>query len=85
MDLCKTAPVFKLNLPDWAKALVVAILSAPVDILIQSLQANGLVLDWKRILIAGLTGGLAYLAKNFLTGSGGQLLTNKKEEATKPV
>lgn len=80
MNLCKTGKVGTLIVPDWAKALIVAVLSAPVGLILDTLNTGTLVFDWKKVLIAALTGGIGYLAKNFLTGSGGQLLTNKPKE-----
>jgi hypothetical protein len=78
MDLCKTAPVFKLSIPDGVKAVIVAAISAPVGIMLDTLNTGTLTFDWKKITVAALTGGLSYLAKNFLTGANGQLLSNGK-------
>jgi hypothetical protein len=80
MDLCKASKVGTLVIPDWAKALVVAVLSAPVGLILDTLNTGTLAFDWKKVVVAALTGGIGYLAKNFLTGSGGQLLTNKSKE-----
>ena len=80
MDLSAHGKVGSLVIPDWVKALIVAVLSAPVGIILDTLNTGTLVFDWKKVAIAALTGGIGYLAKNFLTGSGGQILTNKTQE-----
>lgn len=59
--------LFTLNTKDFLKGLVMAILVPAVLIIQQSLESGTLVLNWKTILIASLSGGLAYLIKNFFT------------------
>jgi hypothetical protein len=66
----------KLCKNDWVKGLVVAIITAPLTIIYQSVEAGSLVINWKVIIAAALTGGIAYLLKNLGTGTGGKLLTN---------
>ena len=68
---------------DWFKGLVVAVITAPLTIIYQSVSAGGLVFDWKAISAAALTGGIAYLLKNLSTGEQGKLLTDKPKEGTK--
>ncbi len=63
---------------DWIKGLIVAIITTPLTIIYQSVSAGTLIIDWKTIIAAALTGGIAYLLKNLSTGSGGQILTNKE-------
>jgi hypothetical protein len=73
-------PAFlKLNLNDWQKALIVAILTSPITLIYNSLQSGVFDFDWKKILAAALTGGIGYLLKNFLTNSQGQILTTEPE------
>ena len=62
-----TSKKFSLKLSDWLKALLVAIATPVIAIIIKSLDAGVLTFNWKNILIAGLSAGLAYLVKNFLT------------------
>jgi len=71
-------PLGTIKLSDWWRGMIVALITAPLTIIYQSLSATPvtLVLDWKAILAAALTGGIAYLLKNLGTGSGGQILTN---------
>lgn len=73
------AELWTVKLGDWGRGLVIAILTAPLTIIYTSLMATPmtLVFDWKVILGTALAGGIAYILKNFGTGSGGKLLTNE--------
>ena len=57
----------KLNLNDLLKGLLMAVLTPVVVIIQQSLEAGLFVFDWKSIGLAALSGGVAYLVKNFFT------------------
>jgi len=59
--------LFSLNNKDFLKGLVMAILVPAVLIIQQSLDSGTLVLNWKAILMASISGALAYLLKNFFT------------------
>jgi len=59
--------LFTLNTKDFLKGLVMAILVPAVLIIQQSLDSGTLVLNWKAILMASISGALAYLMKNFFT------------------
>ena len=71
--------LWKMKLGDWGRGLVIAVLTAPLTIIYQSLMATPvtLVFDWKAIIGGGLAGGIAYILKNLGTGSQGNILTNK--------
>lgn len=73
--------LFTLNNKDFLKGLLMAILVSAVTIIQQSLDSGALVLNWKAILMASISGGLAYLMKNFFT-SDTLPTTNKVEEYT---
>ena len=66
-----------LNLTDLAKSLVMVVLSAvlvPVYSAVQAFLSGGaFTLDLTEVLKIGLSAGLAYLAKNFMTDSEGKL------------
>lgn len=64
-----TSKQFSLNGKDLLRGLLVAILSPIFTILIESLNQGSLTFDWKAIAAVGLSAGLAYLLKNFLTPS----------------
>jgi len=59
--------LFTLNNKDFLKGLIIAVLVSAITIIQQSLELGTLVFDWKAILIASISGGLAYLMKNFFT------------------
>lgn len=69
--------LWTVKLGDWGRALIIAIITAPLTIILQSVNAGSLVINWKTVLAAALTGGIAYILKNLGTGAGGNLLTNK--------
>jgi len=59
--------LFELNKKDFLKGFIMAILVPAVLIIQQSLDSGSLVLNWKAILMASISGALAYLMKNFFT------------------
>lgn len=69
--------LFTLNTKDFLKGLVMAILVPAVLIIQQSLDSGTLVLNWKAILMASISGALAYLMKNFFTS---ETVPEQKEE-----
>lgn len=73
----KFTKLFTIKLTDWQRALVVAVFTTPFTIIIQSLATNSFDFNWRAILAAGLSGGMAYILKNFLTNSSGQVLTSE--------
>lgn len=69
--------LWTVKMSDWERAFVVAIITAPLTIILQSVNAGSLVVNWKTILAAALSGGIAYILKNLGTGQNGNMLTNK--------
>jgi len=58
---------YSLKLRDWLKGLLMAI-AVPVLLAVQqSLEAGELTLKWKQLLMAAISGLVAYLIKNFFT------------------
>lgn len=70
-------PLGKFQLSDIWRGLVLAILTAPLTIIYETLQKGSLTFDWKMIGGVALAGGVSYVFKNLLTGSNGNILTNK--------
>lgn len=63
----KASKLFSLNIWDFAKGLIVAVLT-PIIVFAQGYFANGtLDLAWQSLLAVGLSGFLAYLIKNFFS------------------
>ena len=70
--------LWTIQMSDFQRGLVVAILTTPFTIIYDSVSTGALTFDWKKILGAAIAGGIGYILKNILTGSGGQILTNAK-------
>lgn len=73
--------LFRLVGSDWAKALVMAVFSGallPISIAIQTPGFSFATANWNQVLVVAingaLVGGIAYLAKNFLSDSSGKVL-----------
>lgn len=58
---------YSINGTDFWRGMLMAVLTPIVFIIASSVNAGSLVFDWHGILIAGISGGLAYLIKNFFT------------------
>ena len=64
--------MFRLNLNDLIKGLIMTILSAVLATAYQLLMSDGLEWtsdDFKEILVIALTTGISYLLKNYFTDS----------------
>jgi len=79
----KTSPLFRLDLRDAAKGLIVAVGGAVITLIENSISAGTFQLDWKKIGMAALAAGLAYLIKNFFTPS--QVVTPVPSPAPTPT
>jgi uncharacterized membrane protein len=66
-----------LNTKDFIKGLAMAVLTAIVTVLYNSVEAGSLEFNIKSIVVASLSAALAYIIKNALTNSEDQFL--KKE------
>lgn len=62
-----TSKQFSLNLNDFWKGLLVAVITPVFTIIIDSLNKGSLNFDWKSISITALAALLAYLGKNFFS------------------
>ena len=71
--------LWTVKLGDWGRGLVIAVISAPLTIIYQSVTASppSFVFDWQAIMGTAVAGGLAYVLKNLGTGNTGKLLSNK--------
>lgn len=74
-----TSPFGKLNLRDLLNGIVVAFLTAALTGLIQVLDAGGLPTADQLIVAgkSGLVASLAYLLKNLVTNSQGEMATKE--------
>ena len=90
MPQVTTSKQFRLNVPDWVKAFIVAAISPVVPILLSSLNAGTFTVNWKEVGTTALAAGIAYLAKNFfsptqttITGDVDVKITPPTDAATK--
>lgn len=68
--------MFKLNIKDFTKGLVVAVLAAIVSALAAVINLPGFdfgSFDWVNLLKIGLVAGLSYILKNFLSDENGKV------------
>ena len=63
--------LFRLDLKDLLKGLVVVVLSAALATVLEALN-NGV--DWKVVGITALSAGLSYILKNLATDNEGKIL-----------
>lgn len=61
--------IFTLNVQDWLKGLLVAVLGAVISVIQTSISAEIVTFDWHKIGTVALAAGLAYLSKQFFTGT----------------
>lgn len=66
-----------LNVQDFFKGLIIAVITALVTFLYNTMDSGELVFNWKQIITTSLTAALAYIIKNYLSNSDGGFL--KKE------
>jgi len=64
----------KLNVQDFFRGLIIAVLTALVTFLYNTMELGELVFNWKQIATTSLTAALAYIIKNYLSNSEGAFL-----------
>jgi hypothetical protein len=79
----KTSKFLTVNQADAVKGFIVAIITAGLTVLMTMLDGGVIPTDgeWKKIGIAALSAGIAYLIKNVLTNSNDKFV--KGEEGQK--
>lgn len=75
----KNSNLFTLSLKDVVKGFVVAFLTAFISGLSVSLESSALptIPELQKFALIGLSAGIAYLLKNFLTNSEDKLITKE--------
>jgi hypothetical protein len=74
-----SSPFLSLNSKDFLKGLFMAVLTSVITLIYTSIQEGSLTVNWNQIGMVALSTTLAYITKNLLTNSGGELM--KKESA----
>jgi hypothetical protein len=69
-------PLWKLNVSDFWRGLIVAVLASVLTVILDLLQA-GSVIDWKSVGTVALIAGCSYLLKNLTTAKDGSVLGGK--------
>lgn len=70
--------IFTLNKSDFLKGLIIAVITAVITILYNTVQVGSLSFDWKAISTAAASAALAYIMKNLLTNSEDEFLKKEK-------
>jgi len=70
--------IFTLNKADFIKGLIIAVLTAVITLLYNTVQTGSLTFDWKAISTAAASAALAYIMKNLLTNSSDEFLKKEK-------
>lgn len=68
---------FKLNAKDFLKGLIVAVLGAVLQVVIDTVSSGTLSFDWAAIGKLALSAAGIYLTKNLLTNSKDEFLTKE--------
>lgn len=69
--------LWTIKLSDWQRALIIAVLAAPLGILYDWATITNYEFSWQGLVKGAVAGGIGYLLKNFITGQNGSLLSNK--------
>ena len=69
--------LWTVKLGDWERGMIVAVLTAPLTIIYESVSNGSLTINWQTVAATAIAGGIAYILKNLVTGSSGKILSNK--------
>jgi len=75
-----TSKKFSLNINDFTRGLLMAVITPVLAIVMDSLNQGSLTFNVKLIVISALAGGIAYLIKNF--GTPAEITIKNAPEAT---
>lgn len=75
----KTSKFLSLNLNDFTKGLMVAIIGAVLGIITSTINAGSLAFDWPLIGKTALLSAIAYLTKNLFTNSKQEVFVKEPE------
>lgn len=83
----KFSSTFSINLADLSKGLLMTFITAALTSLVQLLQDGKLptVVELKTAGVVGLTAGVSYIVKNFLTGIPSQIVIDPAKTAVVEV
>ncbi len=70
MDISKhevTAPKYKINIKDALRGLLIAAGTAAGFIIQSTVESGSLDINWQKVGMAAIAGGLTYVIKNYFT------------------
>ena len=67
----------RLNISDWTKTLLLTVVASMLTVIYGYLQ-NGGDIDFEKVLVAGLSTGIAYILKNITTNDEGKIAKKNK-------
>lgn len=80
-----TTKRFNLNMSDWVRGLLVAVVTGPITIILDSLNQGTLTFNWKMIATVALSAGLSYILKNWLMTPNEITIKNPSNEQVQAV
>lgn len=60
-----TSKMFSLNWHDASRGLIMAVISSSLAFIETNIEAGTFTFHWRSILLTGVSGGIAYLIKNY--------------------
>lgn len=66
-EVKQTSGLFKINWQDAGKGLIVAVIGAVLNVVVESVNNGQISFNWKQIGSVALLAGASYLLKNFFT------------------
>jgi hypothetical protein len=68
-----------VNLKDWSKGFIIAVISAVLTIIYSSINNGGLTaIDWDSVLQVAVTAAVGYILKNLTTNSNGDFMKGER-------
>lgn len=80
-----TTKRFNLNLSDWVRGLIVAVVTGPITIILDSINQGSLTFDWKKIGLVALAAGLSYVIKNWAFTPNEVTIKNASKETVEDI
>ena len=74
----KLSNFLKLNILDFTKGLFLAVITAVLTVIYDTLNQGNLSFDWTKIALTALTSAIGYILNRFVSNSQGQLFKDDK-------
>jgi hypothetical protein len=73
----KNSKLMQLNTEDFKRGLLIALLTGALTSIYNVVSEGSTELDWKKIVLAAVASGIAYLIKSLATNSQNELFTTE--------